>query len=133
MHEALNTFDRRAFVVGSALLAASTCVPAFARAGERSSRHLLFDRRYLAHLTAADHMIPHTIFDGDLTHPWVHHLQPLLREGPRLVEGIVSPAALFCLEQLAEGERHRVIARVALKGTGAVRFRIAAVGAGMLS
>ena len=128
MSYATYRLGRRAFVVGSAALAACTHLPGFA-AGSDAPRLILCDRRYLPRLTPAERAAPHVVFDGDLTRIWIERLEPMLRQGPTVIAGIASPAALFCLEQLARGERHHLTARTALTGATAVRFRIAPVGA----
>jgi hypothetical protein len=124
-------FGRRAFVLGTAALAASTQLPALA-APAGSPRLVLCDHRYFDCLTAADHAATVAVFDGDLTKLWVENVLPLWRKGPAVIAGVASPAALFCLEQLARGERHRLVARSPLGGS-AVRFRFAPVGKGALS
>jgi hypothetical protein len=124
-------FGRRAFVLGTAALAASTRLPAFASPAQ-PPRLFLCDRRHLDCLTMADRAAPLALFDGDLTKLWVEKVLPLWNEGPAVIAGMSNPAALFCLEQLARGERHRLVARTALTGSGAVRFRFAPVGKGAL-
>lgn len=126
-------FGRRAFVLGTAALAASTQLPAFA-APVKAPQLFLCDHLHLDCLTAAERLAPVAVFDGDLTKLWVETVLPLWSQGPAVVAGISNPAALFCLEQLARGERHRLVARTALSnGSAAVRFRFAPVGKGALA
>jgi hypothetical protein len=131
MQETSCRLGRRAFVLGSAALAVCTQLPAFAAIAD-ATRLFLCDRRHLARLSAAERSGLLAVFDGDLTRVWLEQVQPMWSDGPAVIAGIASPAGLFCLEQLARGERHRLVARTALSSS-AVSFRFAPVGARVLA
>lgn len=119
--------DRRAFVAGSAALAASAAVPAATLWDDAPTTLFLCDRRCAPQLPASDRHRDILWFNGDVTPVWSGTLRPLWRTGEARVVGVTRPPALFCLEQLARGMRHRVIARQALPGTDVIRWVIAPV------
>ena len=124
--------DRRAFVVGAAALAASSAVPASGLWDDVPTALILCDRRCAPQIPAADRRRDIVWFNGDVTPVWSNTLRPLWRTGEARVLGVTRAPALFCLEQLARGMRHRVIARQALAGTDAIRWIIAPVSTGGL-
>jgi hypothetical protein len=119
--------DRRAFVSGGAALAASAAMPAAALWDDAPTALFLCDRRCALQLPASDRHRDIIWFNGDVTPIWSGMLRPLWRSGEARVVGVTQAPALFCLEQLARGMRHRVIARQALPGTDAIRWVIAPV------
>ena len=126
MHRTLR-LDRRAFVTGTAALAASAAVPASGLWVDTPTALFLCDRRCALQLPDSDRRRDIVWFNGDVTPVWSGTLRPLWREGEARVIGVTRPSALFCLEQLARGMRHRVISRQALAGTDAIRWVIAPV------
>ena len=117
--------SRRHFVAASALLTASAAVPGAALWEDVPGALFLCDRHCALQLLAADRRRDIVWFNGDVTPLWSNTLRPLWRTGETRVVGLTRAPALFCLEQLARGMRHRVISREALAGTDAIRWEIA--------
>jgi hypothetical protein len=120
-------FDRRAFVAGSVALAASSAVDASSLWDDVPTALFLCDRRCAPQIPAADRRRDLVWFNGDVTPVWSNTLRPLWRTGEARVAGVTRAPALFCLEQLARGMRHRVISRQTLAGSDAIRWVIAPV------
>jgi hypothetical protein len=124
-------FDRRRFVVATAALAASPLLRAGEPSEEETSATLFLCTRDCAGLLRSSERNGDIIwFNGDVTSLWSSTLRPLWRTGEARVAGVTRPPALFCLEQLARGMRHRVADREFLDEHNAVRWLIAPVRAG---
>jgi hypothetical protein len=136
--------NRRGFVISgisaagmltSALPAvpASSPAPAMvAPAGIPALFGVVFDRRFEAArlFGRAAAWRGHMAFgyDGDLTATWLHQLEPRWSRRAGALAGMTTPAALFCLEQLAAQHWLRVVRRTghaARRGQALVSWVIA--------
>lgn len=124
--------DRRAFVTGTAALAASSALLALNLGTDVRPALFVCDRHCAPQLPAADRPGDILWFNGDVTSVWWNTLRPLWRTGEARVAGVTRAPTLFCLEQLAHGARHRVIARQPLGSSDAIRWIIAPVRSGGL-
>ncbi|MGX7895991.1 hypothetical protein [Tsuneonella sp. HG222] len=55
--------------------------------------------------------VPLAPFERDITAAWYQHLYGVWSSQSRIIGGVTSPSALFCIERLGWDARHRVIAR----------------------
>jgi hypothetical protein len=119
--------DRRKFVLaGGTAAGTAACALALmgAEASDTSARKpagtpapfaVIFDRRFAAahSYASAAAWRGRRIFGyrGDLTALWLHDIEPQWRRRAGALAGMTTPAALFCLEQLAAQHWLRVIGR----------------------
>jgi hypothetical protein len=124
--------DRREFVTGAAAIAASSSL-SVASASDTHAALFVCDRHCAGQLRGAHHNGNILWFNGDVTPIWWNTLRPLWRSEQTRVIGVTRAPALFCLEQLAHRDRHRVIARQTLRGSDAIGWIIASVSSGVLT
>ena len=119
--------NRRQFVAGTVAAAAGTALQAGPLPLGSLPDLQLCDRHCAGLLRPDERIAEINWFEGDVTAVWSTQLKPLWQAGPASVAGISRAPALFCLEQLARRQRHRVVLRQPIPGTDAVRWVIAPV------
>lgn len=124
------TIGRRAFVAGSAALAAAPAFPAMP-GGQRSPRTALFlcDRGCEQRMGLAPPGAEIIAIDGDVTALWRDRIEQLWRTSDVAIAGATRASTLFCLEQLARGAGRRVIQRDAIGPGDRLLWTIAPVAA----
>jgi hypothetical protein len=110
--------NRREFVFASVTAAAAAaCAAPAAQASVRLPVFaVIFDRRFAAAHAFADAAAwrGHKVFGygGDLTAVWLDEIEPRWSRRAGALAGMSTPAALFCLEQLAAQHWLRVVTRI---------------------
>jgi hypothetical protein len=114
--------NRREFVFAG-ITAAGTATCALPVVHKHSVFAVIFDRRFAAAHSFANVAAWRGLkvfgYGGDLTAVWLGEIEPRWARRAGALAGISTPAALFCLEQLAAQHWLRVVRRIEQRtGTG---------------